>query len=144
MKDPGFSEVVRSTKLKGENLSLRKELKSLNLNLTDLIELIKDYSKYSFLLGIDLKKKPMKELNMDMIKRSRQEELKNSDKMTHNLYHEYEQYQRRFETMSNPNYPSELRRKANELDTIIKTITKERKNLEVSQYRREKMLDKII
>ena len=40
-----MDEQVRVKRLKGENIHLRRELKSLNLNLTDLIEIIKDYSK---------------------------------------------------------------------------------------------------
>ena len=39
------AESVREHKLKQENIHLRKELKDLNKKLTDLIEVIKDYSK---------------------------------------------------------------------------------------------------
>jgi hypothetical protein len=60
---------------------MRKELKSMNNILTQLIELIKDYN---------LKKKPVVEQNVEGKLRTRDEELKNSDKMTKNLYFEYE------------------------------------------------------
>lgn len=42
---------------------LRKELRNLNTNLTDLIDMIKDYSKIIFSKSyyLDLKKKPHKE-----------------------------------------------------------------------------------
>lgn len=46
--------------------------------------------------------------------------------------------------MSNPLYANELRRKANELDSRIRILNRDQKNLSIHQYRREKRLDKII
>jgi hypothetical protein len=57
--------------------------------------------------------------------RARDEELKNSDKMTKNLFYEYERLQKRLEKISDHVYPSELKRKTVELDSLIKTLTRE-------------------
>ena len=38
---------------------MRKEMKRLNLNLTELITMIKDYSNVRELMGVDLKKRPV-------------------------------------------------------------------------------------
>ena len=93
------------------------------MNLTDLIEMIKDYN---------LKKKPIIPINVESMKRAREEEMKNSDKMARNLYHEYEKYQKRFEKVSDPMYANDLRRKVSDLDSIIKTVTKEQRTLQIN------------
>ena len=64
--------------------------------------------------------------------------------MTKNLYFEYERLQKRMEKVSDPLYANELKRKSIELESRIKTLTKEQKNLKIDQVRREKRLDKII
>lgn len=74
----------------------------------------------------------------------RDEELKNQDKMTKNLFFEYERLQRRLEQLSDPLYPSELKRKTVELDARIRALIREQKALTIDQHRREKRLDKII
>ena len=45
---------------------------------------------YIYTYLIDLKKKPVKETNVEVSMRAREEELKNSDKQTKNLFFEYE------------------------------------------------------
>ena len=57
--------------------------------------------------------------------RTRDEELKNHDKMTKNLFFEYEKLQKRLEKVSDPSYQSNLRRRSNELDQRIKTLNKD-------------------
>lgn len=76
--------------------------------------------------------------------RTRDEELKNHDKITRNLYAEYEQLQKRVEKGSDPLYLSELKRRNHELESRLKLLEREQKLLEIEQYRREKRLDKII
>ncbi len=96
--------------------------------------MIKDYSNppnFSIIkIFLDLKKKPaVKELNQETIFRARDEELKNQDKMTKNLYIEYEKLQKRMEQVGDPLYVQELRRKNDELDNRIKVLTREQKAL---------------
>lgn len=79
-----------------------------------------------------------------MVTKTREEELKNQDKMTKNLFFEYERLQKRMERLSDPIYPAELKRKNAELENRLKTLGKEQKNLQIDQIRREKRLDKII
>ena len=86
----------------------------------------------------------MKELNVEVSMRARDEELKNSDKMARNLFFEYEKLQKRLEKLSNPLYSNELKRKNIDLDTRIRALTREQKALTIDQHRREKRLDKII
>lgn len=62
---------------------------------------------------------------MDMVMRTRDEELKNHDKMTKNLYNEYELLQKRIEKVGDPFYLSELKRKNVELESRLKTLNKE-------------------
>lgn len=54
----------------------------------------------------------MKEQSIDATLKTRDEELKNHDKLTKNLYHDYESLQKRLDKVSDPLYVSELRRKA--------------------------------
>ena len=60
------------------------------------------------------------------------------------MYQEYERLQKKLEKVNDPQYAGELRRKQIDLDTRIKTLTKEFKLLQIEQIRREKRLDKII
>ena len=71
---------------------LRKELKNLNSCLTELIELIKDFSKYSLINLLDIKKKQpiVKEINPETLNRMKEEELKNHEKLHKNLYNEHD------------------------------------------------------
>ena len=48
--------------------------------------------------------------------KTRDEEIKNQDKMTKNLFFEYERLQKRLEKMADPLYPNELKRKVLELE----------------------------
>ena len=64
--------------------------------------------------------------------------------MTKNLFYEYERLQKRMDKISDPMYASELKRKSVELESRIKTLTREQKALQIDQVRREKRLDKII
>lgn len=117
-----------------ENVILRKELKNLNSCLTELIELIKDFSKsfsQSIILYLDLKKKQptVKEINPEALTRMKEEELKNHEKLHKNLYAEHDKLQRRLDVISDPKYPSELKRQHTELDARMKTLTKELKQL---------------
>ena len=57
--------------------------------------------------------------------------MKNSDKMTKNLFHEYEVLQKRLEKMSDPLYANELRRKSSELDSRIRVLQRDQKNLSI-------------
>lgn len=59
-----------------------------------------------------MKKKPIREADPEQAMRSRDEQLKNNDKMTKNLFYEFERLQKRYERISDPIYPGELRRKA--------------------------------
>ena len=74
----------------------------------------------------------------------KQEELRNGDKMTKNLYFEYERLQKRLEVVSQPDYLPQLIRKQAELDKRITILAKDKKTLEIEQQRREKKLDRII
>lgn len=107
-------------KLRNDNALLRKELKILNSNLTELIEQIKDYN---------IKKKPVKEINIEQHMKAQSEELNNFDKWTKNLYYEYEHLQKRLDMISDPLYPNELKRKVNDIDNRIKFLMKEHKVL---------------
>ncbi len=71
---------------------LRKELKNLNQCLTELIELIKDFSKHSPINFLDIKKKQpiVKEINPETMNRMKEEELKNHEKLHKNLYNEHD------------------------------------------------------
>lgn len=77
----------------------------------------------------DLRKKPVKEQNIEFTMKTRDEELRNHDKMTRNFYFEYEQMQKRVDKVNDPLYLTELRRKKADLDSRIKTLNKEQKNL---------------
>ena len=57
--------------------------------------------------------------------------MKNSDKMTKNLFHEYEVLQKRLEKMSDPLYANELRRKSSELESRIRVLQRDQKNLSI-------------
>lgn len=91
-----------------------------------------------------MKKKPVKEQSIDLTMKARDEEIKNHEKMTKNLFYEYEKLQYRLEQVSDPLFLSELKRKNVELDGRLKTLGREQKNLQNDQFRREKRLDKII
>ena len=95
-----------------------------------------------------MKKKPLpvhhNEAKVESMMQVREKELINSDKMTKNLFYEYEVLQKRYERMSDPLYINELRRKSVELDSRIRALNRDQKNLSIHQYRREKRLDKII
>lgn len=72
---------------------LRKELKNLNSCLTELIELIKDFSNSHLIIYLlDIKKKQplVKELNPEAVNRMKEEELKNHEKLHKNLYNEHD------------------------------------------------------
>ena len=72
---------------------LRKELKNLNSCLTELIELIKDFSNSHLIINLlDIKKKQplVKELNPEAVNRMKEEELKNHEKLHKNLYNEHD------------------------------------------------------
>lgn len=78
---------------KHENVILRKELKNLNSCLTELIELIKDFSNsllVIYLLDIKKKQPLVKELNPEAVNRMKEEELKNHEKLHKNLYNEHD------------------------------------------------------
>jgi hypothetical protein len=64
--------------------------------------------------------------------------------MTKNLFAEYEFLQKRVDKISDPMYLVELRRKNMDLESRIKTLSREQKALANDQFRREKRLDKII
>ena len=72
-----------------------------------------------------MKKKPLKEQSHDVSTRTRDEELKNQDKLTKNLYFEYERLMKRLDKISDPSYPIKLRRRNQEIEAMIKTLTKE-------------------
>ena len=72
-----------------------------------------------------MKKKPQKEQSIDTAIRTRDEELKNHDKMTKNLYNEYEILQKRLDKVGDPMYLGELKRKNAELESRLKTLNKE-------------------
>ena len=55
------------------------------------------------------------------------EELKNNEKIHKNLYVEHDKLQRRLDIISDPKYPAELKRRHSELDSRLKTLTKEQK-----------------
>ena len=101
----------------------------MNTCLTNLIDKIKDYSNFNILTLSDLRKKPVKEQNIEFTMKTRDEELRNHDKMTRNFYFEYEQMQKRVDKVNDPLYLTELRRKKADLDSRIKTLNKEQKNL---------------
>lgn len=118
-----------------QNKKLRKELKRMNDNLNKLIDYIKD---------LHLKKKDEKPRPVSGLLRARNEEVKNSDKQMQNLMTEHQRLQKRFEEVSNPNYVMDLRNGIKDAETKIKELKKEKKQLEVEQFRREKKMDKII
>lgn len=66
-----------------------------------------------------------------MISRAREEELKNQDKMTKNLFFEYERLQKRLELVSDAQYGQELKRKNQELENRLKTLSREQKALKI-------------
>ena len=61
-----------------------------------------------------------------------------------NLMNEHQRLQKRLEEVSNPNYMIDLRSSIKEAEDKIKELKKEKKALEVEQFRREKKMDKII
>jgi translation initiation factor 2B subunit (eIF-2B alpha/beta/delta family) len=76
--------------------------------------------------------------------RVRQEEVKNSDKQMKNLMNEYQRLQKRLAEVSDPSYIITLKDQISQADDTIKSLKKEKKNLEVEQFRRERKMDKII
>ena len=118
-----------------QNKKLRKELKKMNDNLNNLLDYIKD---------LNLKKKKKQDKPIDQVLRTRNEEIKNSDKQMMNLMNEHQRLQKRLEEVSNPNYMIDLRNSIKEAEDKIKELKKDKKALEVEQFRREKKMDKII
>lgn len=70
--------------------------------------------------------------------------MKNSDKQMMNLMNEHQRLQKRLDEVSNPNYLIDLRNSIKEAEDKIKELKRDKKNLEVEQFRREKKMDKII
>ncbi len=61
-----------------------------------------------------------------------------------NLMNEYKRLQKRLDEVSDPNYVINLKEQIGEADQTIRQLQKEKKSLEVEQFRREKKMDKII
>ena len=121
-----------------QNKKLRSELKKMNNNLNKLIDYIKD---------LHLKSKPKAEDQkpVELILRARNEEVKNSDKQLMNLMNEHQRLQKRLDQVSDPTYMINLRKEIQDAEHKINvTLKKEKKQLEVEQFRREKKMDKII
>lgn len=57
---------------------------------------------------------------------------------------EHQRLQKRLDEVSNPNYLIDLRNSIKEAEDKIKELKRDKKNLEVEQFRREKKMDKII
>jgi hypothetical protein len=81
---------------------------------------------------------------VEAVVRQKEEEAKNQDKLTKVLSQEQERLQKRLEKLSDPKYPAELKRKQAELDSRLKTLTKEQRQCQYDQTRREKKLEKMI
>jgi myosin heavy subunit len=118
-----------------QNKKLRKELKRMNDNLNKLIDYIKD---------LHLKKKDEKQRPISGILRARHEEVKNSDKQIMNLMTEHQRLTKRLSEISDPSYMINLRNGIKEAEDKIKQLKREKKDLEVEQFRKERKMDKII
>ena len=61
-----------------------------------------------------------------------------------NLQQEYNRLKKRLDMVSHPNYMITLKKQVLEADETIKQLRKEKKGMEVQQFRRERKMDKII
>ena len=61
-----------------------------------------------------------------------------------NLMVEHQRLKARLDEVSNPSYMIELRNSIREADKKIRLLKREKKDLEVQQFRREKKMEKII
>ncbi|CAI2358816.1 unnamed protein product [Moneuplotes crassus] len=119
---------------KNQEKKLGKALKKMNEDLNKLIDYIKD---------IDIKKKDQDRPVSQLLK-VRNEEIKNSDKQMMNLMVEHQRLKARLEQVSNPTYMIDLKTNISQADARIKQLKREKKDLEVQQFRRERKMEKII
>ena len=96
-----------------ENTLMRKELKTLNDGLSQLIELMRD---------LKLKKKERREVPVEDRKKAREEELKNSEKISKNLLFEHNKLSQRIEQIENPMYANELRQQIRDTEEEIRKM----------------------
>lgn len=105
-------------------------------------------SKYSndldYIKDLHLKKKDEKTRPISHLLKARNEEVKNSDKQMMNLMTEHQRLQKRLEEIANPSYMIDLRTNIKDAESQIKKLKREKKDLEVEQFRKEKKMDKII
>jgi len=124
--------------LKSENAVLREQLKKMSENVNILIDKMNQES---------LKKKKFQPDNSrpgSQRIRTKEEEIKNTDKAIQNLVREHQRLRRRLEEVQSPDFLINLKKKLKETDQEIKEHERLKNSLHVEQIRREKRLDKII
>eukprot|EP00347_Sterkiella_histriomuscorum_P020495 403337582 len=159
-------EIKKENYLQKENLQLRNQLKMLNIYLDDVCQFIKDYNikkkkpqtkkldissviegSSSSLTNYDQSSvdlpmlnqqspKMQKPQNYSKLLKQKDEEIKNEEKMMKNFFAEYEQLQRNYQKISDPQYQIGLKRKNQELDIRMKTVEKEKRVLQADFIRK--------